>query len=232
MPRAPVHADSTAAGPRDAIRGERTLDPVSRVSEILFGLIMALTFTCTLSVAESGREEIRTLLAAAISCNIAWGLVDAVMFLINALAARGRDLVVVNEVRAAATAERGRGIIREATSPILTSALTDADFERIRQAITGMRDVPSGPGLEREDWAGALAVFLLVVLSTFPVVIPFLVFRNVPLAMRTSNAVALLLLCVGGFVLARHAGLRPWRTALAMVALGVTLVAVTIALGG
>ena len=232
MPQARVHADSTATDTRDAIQGERTLDPVSRVSEILFGLIMALTFTCTLSVAESGREEIRTLLAAAISCNIAWGLVDAVMFLINALAARGRDLVVVNEVRAAATAEQGRGIIRDAMSPIMISALMDIDLERIRQAIAGMRDVPSSPRLNREDWAGALAVFLLVVLSTFPVVIPFLVFPNVSLAMRTSNAIAVLLLCAGGFVLARHAGLRPWRTALAMVALGVTLVSVTIALGG
>jgi VIT1/CCC1 family predicted Fe2+/Mn2+ transporter len=227
-----VDADNTAFDTAEPIQGERTLDPVSRVSEVLFGLIMALTFTCTLSVAESGREEIRTLLAAAISCNIAWGLVDAVMYLINALASRGRDLVIVQEVRAAVSAERGRGIIREAMSPILASALTDRDFERIRQAVTAPRDVAASPRLNREDWAGALAVFLLVVLSTFPVVIPFIVFRNVPLAMRTSNAIAVALLCVGGFVLARHAGLRPWRTALAMVALGITLVAVTIALGG
>lgn len=231
MPQARVH-DNAAADTRDPVQGERTLDPVSRVSEILFGLIMALTFTCTLSVAESGREEIRTLLAAAISCNIAWGIVDAVMYLINALAARGRDLVIAEQVREAPTSERGRAIIRDAISPMLTTALTDTDFERIRQAIAGMRDVRSSPRLEREDWAGALAVFLLVVLSTFPVVIPFLMFRNVPLAMRTSNAIAVLLLCAGGFVLARHAGLRPWRTAFTMVALGVTLVAVTVALGG
>jgi VIT1/CCC1 family predicted Fe2+/Mn2+ transporter len=231
MPQARVRADNAAVDARESLPGQRTLDPVSRVSEILFGLIMALTFTCTLSVAESGREEIRTLLAAAISCNIAWGLVDAVMFLINALAGRGRDLVITDEVRGAETG-RGRAIIRDAIPPILTAALTDADFERIRQGIVAMRDVPATPRLVREDWAGALAVFLLVVLSTFPVVIPFLVFRNVPLAMRTSNGIAVMLLCAGGFVLARHAGLRPWRTALTMVALGVTLVGVTIALGG
>jgi hypothetical protein len=232
MPQARVHEDNAAIDTREVPPGERTLDPVSRVSEVLFGLIMALTFTCTLSVAESGREEIRTLLAAAISCNVAWGLVDAVMFLINALAARGRDLVIIGEVRGARTAERGRGIICDAMSPILASALTDADFERIRQRVVDTRHVPAAPRLVREDWAGALAVFLLVVLSTFPVVIPFLVFRNVPLAMRTSNAIAVALLCAGGFVLARHAGLRPWHTALTMVALGVTLVGVTIALGG
>ena len=75
-------------------------------------------------------------------------------------------------------------------------------------------------------------MFLLVVLSTFPVVVPFLVFRTVPLAMRVSNAIAVVLLFAGGLVLARHAGLRPWRTAFSMVAVGVTLVAITIVLGG
>ena len=49
----------------------RVLDPISRVSEILFGLIMALTFTGTISAASAGREEVRTLLVGAIGCNIA-----------------------------------------------------------------------------------------------------------------------------------------------------------------
>jgi len=52
---------------------KRILDPASRVSEILFGLIMALTFTCTLSAVEGGREDVRTMLLGAISCNVAWG---------------------------------------------------------------------------------------------------------------------------------------------------------------
>ena len=34
---------------------ERLLDPVARMSEILFGLIMALTFTGTLDVATAWR---------------------------------------------------------------------------------------------------------------------------------------------------------------------------------
>jgi hypothetical protein len=44
---------------------------------------MALSFTGSLSVAESGREEIRTMLVGAIGCNTAWGIVDAVMYLIT-----------------------------------------------------------------------------------------------------------------------------------------------------
>ena len=56
---------------------ESILDPVERVSEMLFGLFMALTFVGAISVAESGRAEVRDLLIAAIGCNLAWGLVDA-----------------------------------------------------------------------------------------------------------------------------------------------------------
>ena len=32
---------------------KRVLEPIERISEVLFGLIMVLTFTCTFSVAES-----------------------------------------------------------------------------------------------------------------------------------------------------------------------------------
>lgn len=70
---------------------KRVLDPIDRVSEIIFGLLMALSFTGSLSVA-TGHEEIRTVLAAALGCNIAWGLVDAVMYLVGTATERARDL--------------------------------------------------------------------------------------------------------------------------------------------
>src|SRR5262245_56111822 len=65
------------------------LSPIDRISEILFGLIMVLTFTGTISVATDGRQEVRELLWAALGCNLAWGLVDAVMYLMNVLLERG-----------------------------------------------------------------------------------------------------------------------------------------------
>lgn len=53
--------------------GKRVLDPMERLSEVLFGLIMVLTFTGSLGAATAGREEIRTMLIGAIGCNLAWG---------------------------------------------------------------------------------------------------------------------------------------------------------------
>jgi VIT1/CCC1 family predicted Fe2+/Mn2+ transporter len=68
--------------------------------------------------------------------------------------------------------------------------------------------------------------------STFPVALPFMVVHEPLRAQRASNAVAIALLFAGGWRLARYAGFRPLVTGVAMVALGVGMVAVTIALGG
>ena len=213
-------------------RSERILDPIDRVSEILFGLIMALTFTGTLSAATSGREEVRTLLIGMIGCNVAWGLVDAVMFLMTSLTERGHGLLTVRAVHAAASPEAAYRVITSAVPPLLASIMSKEDLEKLRLELLGVRDLPPAPALTRADWLGALAVFLLVFLSTFPLVIPFLVFRDTHLALRTSNLIAIVLLFFTGYFLARHGGHNPWRTGMSMVLVGVVLVAITIALGG
>jgi VIT1/CCC1 family predicted Fe2+/Mn2+ transporter len=74
--------------------------------------------------------------------------------------------------------------------------------------------------------------FLLVFLSTFPVVIPFLVFSRVHLALRVSNLIAIVMLFCLGYWLGQHSGYSPWRTGASMVLLGVVLVGIAIALGG
>ncbi len=83
---------------------KRLLDPTARMSEVLFGLIMALTFTTTLELT-AGRDDVRTLLVGVIGCNIAWGLVDAVMFLIASLTQRGNGRLTIRAVRLAARQE-------------------------------------------------------------------------------------------------------------------------------
>ena len=79
---------------------------------------------------------------------------------------------------------------------------------------------------------GAAGVFLLVFLSTFPVVIPFFVVREVAFALRASNAIAIVMMFATGWSLGRYAGRSGWRTGLGMVALGIALVGITMALGG
>jgi VIT1/CCC1 family predicted Fe2+/Mn2+ transporter len=208
------------------------LDPIARTSEVVFGLIMALTFTGTLNAAEAGRADIRALLLGAIGCNIAWGLVDAVMYLVTSLTERGHDHVTVRAVREAGDPSVAHGVIAGAVSPVMARILTGADIEHVRQRILALPAAPGRPALTRDDWLGALGVFVLVVLSTFPLVIPFLVIDEPRVAVRTSHATALVMLFVCGVALARFGGYRPWVTGLSMVVLGAVLVAIAIALGG
>lgn len=213
-------------------RRDRVLDPIARTSEALFGLIMALTFTGTLGAATAGREEVRTLLIGMIGCNIAWGLVDAVMFLMSSLTERGQGLTTLRAVHEAPTPQQAHRLIVEAVPPVVGALLTTADLEKLRLGLMRKQDLPARAGLRREDWIGAFAVFLIVVLATFPVVIPFLLFRDAQVALRVSNLVAIVMLFCLGYWLGQHSGHRPLRTGSTMVLLGLVLVGIAIALGG
>ena len=208
------------------------LDPIERSSEILFGLIMVLSFTCSVSAATAGREEIRTMLFGAIGCNLAWGLVDAVMYVMQSLIARNRGLAILKAVRRARDSRPAHALIAGAVPDVLARLLKPDDLERLRTQVALLPDPAARARLNREDLRGAAAVFLLVFLSTFPVVIPFLLIQEPRLALRVSNAVAIVMLYIAGHRLGHFSGLRPVITGSSMVAIGMVLVLITVALGG
>ena len=210
---------------------KRLLDPATRVSEILFGLIMVLTFTGSLSVATSDQEETRTMLIGAIGCNLAWGLVDAIMYLMSSLTERARGLQTLASLQKADPAT-GRELVADAVPPLVASALSEEELERLRQRLGRVSAPPGARLITREDWLGAAGVFLLVFLSTFPVVVPFMFMDDTWLAMRVSNAIAIVMLFGCGYILGRYAGWHPWLVGLIMVILGASLSVLTLALGG
>ena len=162
-----------------AVPREPVLNPVDRVSELLFGLFMALTFVGAVSVTEAGRDDIRAMLAAALGCNLAWGLVDAVMYLVRTVTDRGRLITLILSVRAAPDAETGRKLIEGSLSKVAANLLLEPEIEAVRRRIVALTSVPERPKLNSDDFVAALAVLLLVVGSTFPVVLPFVVFDDV-----------------------------------------------------
>ena len=210
----------------------QVLDPVHRVSEVIFGLLMALSFTGALSVATAGREEIRTVMFTALGCNLAWGLVDAVMYLVQTLTERTRNFTLMRRVRSVVAPQEAHAIIADAMPGRLGTVISAQGLEDMRQRLAALPEPPARGHLGRDDYVGAVGVFLLVVLTTFPVVVPFMLFTETALAMRVSNAVAVVTLFAAGYTLGRHSGGVPWRSGFVMVAIGVVLVAATMALGG
>jgi hypothetical protein len=210
----------------------RVLDPIDRISEVMFGLFMVLSFTGTLSVVDSGREEVRSMLVAAIGCNIAWGFVDGVMYVLRNIVARGRNARMVRAVRGATRPEQAHGLIGDELGG-LSRAMGVADLERVRLWIVAQpAPAAQGAGMTKLDLRGAIGVFLLVFTSTFPVVLPFVFIADPGVAKRVSAAIAIAMLFLCGYAWGRYAGLRPWRAGLVMVLLGLAVEAIVIALGG
>ena len=211
---------------------KRRLEPIARVSEVLFGLIMVLTFTGSLSVAEAGRGDLRAMLIGALGCNLAWGIIDAILYLMGCLAERGTNLAVLQAVREADSPPRAQRLIADALPPLVAGILQPAELEAMRLRLAAVPAPPSRARLDKDDWLGAAGVFLLVFLAMFPVAIPFMLIGNAATALRVSNLVAVVLLFLSGYAFGRISGYHPWWVGCAMIVLGVGLVGLTIALGG
>lgn len=211
---------------------KRLLDPIDRSSEVLFGLIMALTFTCSISAAEAGQEDVHAMLIGALGCNIAWGLVDAIIFLFTSLTERARGFATLRALKRSTDAEKACSIIRDALPPLVAGTMSVDDLGKIRLKLEQMDEPPARPRLGREDFLAATGLFLLCFLSTFPVVIPFLFMSEPIAALRVSNAIALVMMFLAGYSLGHYAQYRPLRMGLLMAFIGSVLVVITIALGG
>jgi hypothetical protein len=211
---------------------ERVLDPMERISETLFGLIMVLTFICSLGVATAGNIQIQTLLFGALGCNLAWGIVDGGLYLLARINDRGSKFLTLRAMRQAPDTETAQRIIAGALPPQLASVLLPEHLELMRQRLQHLPEAPRRPRLTRRDWVGALSLCMLSFFSTFPIVIPFIFLSDARLALHVSYAVAILMLFGCGYAFGYHSGLRPWAAGLSMVAFGGVLVGVAVALGG
>jgi hypothetical protein len=208
------------------------LDPMERISELLFGLIMALTFTCTLGVATADSLKVQTMLFGALGCNLAWGIIDAGVYLLTHLNDQGRKILMLHAIRHAPDLHSAQRIIADALPPMLASLVPPEHLELMRQKLHQLPGSPELPRLTSRDWIGAIGLCLLSFLSTFPIVVPFIFMDDARLALRVSNAVAIVMLFFCGYAFGYRSGLQPLATGLSMVAVGGAFVGVAIALGG
>jgi hypothetical protein len=217
--------------PSDPPSSKRVLEPIERISEVLFGLIMVLTFTGSFKVGSGDATAVRKMLLSALGCNLVWGIIDGIMYLMGCLAEKARGLAAVRAVRAADPV-RAQRIIAAALPPLVASLLKPPEFEAMRQELSRMPEFPARPRLHLRDWVGAAGVCLLVFVSTFPVVLPFVFMQNALAALRVSNAIALVMLFIAGYAFALCTGFRGWVMGLGMMVVGVVLAGLAMAVGG
>lgn len=213
------------------------LDPGTRMGEILFGLVMTLTFTlgAGLALEQEGREGARTLLIATIGCNVAWGLIDGVFYVLGRVFERGRRARIAAEVRAAASPlDAEQRVADELDDPL--ASLADEPARRALCASIARRlsqdAIPPGARVTQSDLLGGFWAGWLVFACSFPAAIPFFFIDEPHVALRVSNLLLIVLLAIVGYRAGREAHARPWASSATFVVAGLLLVAAAIALGG
>jgi hypothetical protein len=211
----------------------RHLDPADRLGEILFGLIMALGFTGAVRLGIDEPDN-RELFIAIFGCNLAWAVVDGVMYVMVAQFDRGVKARVRRKVLEAPNDAAALEYIGEEfgdTVEPVTSANERAEI--YRWVLQVVRRAGSQPHrMKAADILAGIAVAAVIMMATFPVLIPFLVFRDPDRAVRVSHGVALVLLFLLGMKWGEMVGTNRWRAGAGLTFVGMVLVLITIALGG
>lgn len=214
----------------------RYLDPAASLGEMLFGLIMTLTFTlgAGIIIEDEGREGARQLLIAIIGCNLAWGIIDGALYLVGELFDRGRLRRLGRAVRQAPDDDSAVALVSGELDEMLEDLTSVPERDTLyRRIVVNIRTkAERARPLGKEEWMGALTSFWLVVITSAPAAIPFLVFDNARFALRVSNAILLAILFVTGYWWARHTVSKPWLVGFVLLLGGVALVGIAILLGG
>jgi hypothetical protein len=218
------------------VRSLSYLKPSESLTEVVAGLIMALTFTLGASVLSGGGADgARAALVGVIGCNVAWGVIDGVLYMMASTFDRNRNLRIRRAIAAAADEAAALAAIRGELDPYLASVTQIEDRERLYRSICNAlarRPLPLRTGLARDEVMGAIEIFCLVFATALPAALPLLVIGDPWWALRLSNLLVVGLLFVVGYHWAKYVDANPWSAGLGLLGLGLAMVAVAVPLGG
>jgi VIT1/CCC1 family predicted Fe2+/Mn2+ transporter len=210
---------------------DTALSPFERASEIIFGILMAISVTAAFEITAGAELDVRELMIAALGCNLAWGLIDGVIYLLHQQVERHRNHQTMLELRGTVADEAFRERVKDALPPVFGPAVTADTFARFRQVVQSY-SAQRPPFWSGREFAVAGIIALLVFASTFPLVLPFMIMQDAWLALRASHAIAVLFLFVLGWRIGRWSGASALGCGLVFAAVGATLAVMCVALGG
>jgi len=209
------------------------LKPSESLTEIVAGLIMVLSFTLAASVLNGGGQDgAQAALLSAIGCNAAWGIIDAVFYMMTSAFDRNRRLRLARAIASTPDESAALTAIRSELNPYLASVTRPEDRERLYRGVRKLLAhgrLSRRTGLVLGDFMGAIEVFCIAAL---PAVLPLLLIDHPWLALRISNLLVVVLLFVTGYHWAKYVDASRWIAGLGLMGLGLALVAIAILLGG
>ena len=207
--------------------------PEDRLAEAICGLIMVLSFTAaTGALLEDATPH--ALLIAVLGCNIAWGIVDGVTYILGNLMNRGARARLIQTLQRTPDDPNGAQAVQARIDDTLGQLLTAEQRQQVQQWILeGVpRLDPEPVRIKKADLYTGLVCFVIVFGTTIPVLLPFIFLKNQVHALRISNALTLAMLFAMGWRWAGFANLSRLKTGLALLGMGLVLVVITLALGG
>jgi len=228
--------------PKESFLG-RLLDPIDRLSESIFSILILLTFTLAFRIIKLGADPhqqipsnyVNELLLGAAGATLAWGIIDGIMYALMSMFERGERHRLLQMLQLAHTEDEGIQIVANELDHILEPITGEAQRRLLYQDVLAhLRDGKAQPvGLTRADVAGGFGSVLVAVIAVIPSFVPFLVFYNNPaLAIRASNVVSFIVLFIFGYQWGKYTGSNPWRTGLLLAAIAALMVLIAIPLGG
>lgn len=209
------------------------LSAENRLAEIICAIVMVLSFTATTSATFEGTTP-HALLIAVMGCNIAWGIVDGVTYVLGNLLNRGARARLIDSLKQNPGDPDANAEVARRLDSVLGTMLTPTQMDQLRGwVIEGAgKAEPEPTGLRWTDILTGIACFLTVFGATVPLLIPFWLIENESLALRVSNGLMLAILFGVGWRWAKKVNISPWKTGFSLLGMGLVLVVITIALGG
>lgn len=228
--------------PRESFLG-RLLDPIDRLSETIFSILILLTFTLAFRIIKLGGDAsqpipstyINELLIGAAGATLAWGAIDGIMYALLSMFSRSESHRLLYQLQAVTSEEEGIEIVADEFDHML-EPITGEDQRRLlyQDVLAHLRDgEPQPVGLSREDIAGGFGSVLVAVIAVLPSFVPLLIFYSYPgIAIRASNVVSFVMLFISGYQWGKYAGSSPWGTGLLLASVAAIMVLIAIPLGG
>jgi hypothetical protein len=213
----------------------RYLDPSESLLELLFGLIMAFTFTAGARLLSAPGEISALALAGALTgCNVAWGIIDGAFYLLGSLFNRNRRRQFVRRLQAVGDEAEAIAVVRDEFDLEDEPRMREEDKLAFHRAVLEMlrHAGTERVHLRRSDFVAAALIAALVAATAIPALVPLLVLPDGQHALRVANIAQIVLLFAVGYGWARYAGTNRWRAGLLVTVLGVCLILIAVALGG
>ena len=222
---------------------ENLIDPIDRLTESVFSILILLTFTMTswiIGLSGSSEhsltsENILDLAIAALVTIIAYGMIDGVIYTLLTMFGRGESHRLLQGIQAADSEQEAVEVIADNLDYMLEPITGEKERQLLYSHILVQlrNSQPREIGLKREDITAGLGHILVAVLVITPSLIPLVVLRQDPeTAILVSNFVSFFLLFFVGYRWGKYTGANPWKTGLIILSVITILVLFLFWLGG